>query len=137
MPEVVGSFGVKYDSPNYWFVGVNANYFDRIYLDFSPDRRTEEALENFVVSDPQWDRMLDQQMLDPGFTVNLFGGKSFKWDDYYAGFTLSVNNLLNTTDFAIGGFEQYRYDISDIDKFPPKYFYMYGTTFFLNLYFSF
>lgn len=137
MPEVVGSIGIKYDSPNYWFAGLNLNYFDRIFLDFSPDRRTAEAMENFVVEDPQWDQMLDQQMLDPGYTVNFFGGKSFKWDDYYAGFTLSVNNVLNTTDFAIGGFEQYRYDISNIDKFPPKYFYMYGTTFFLNVYFSF
>ncbi|MDA3820325.1 MAG: TonB-dependent receptor [Candidatus Delongbacteria bacterium] len=137
MPEVVGSVGIKYNSPNYWFAGVNVNYFDRIFLDFSPDRRTAEAIENFVVDDPQWDEMLDQKMLEANYTMNFFGGKSFKWGDYYAGFTLSVNNALNTTDFRIGGFEQYRYDIADIDKFPPKYFYMYGRTYFLNLYFSF
>ncbi|MFO7790735.1 MAG: TonB-dependent receptor [Bacteroidales bacterium] len=137
MPEVVGSFGIKYDSPNYWFAGANINYFDRIFLDFSPDRRTAEAMDNFVEDDPQWDEMLDQQMLDANYTVNFFGGKSFKFGDYYAGFTLSVNNVLNTTDFIIGGFEQYRYDIANIDKFPPKYFYMYGRTYFLNVYFSF
>lgn len=137
MPETVGSLGLKYDSPNYWFASLNVAYFDDIWLDFSPDRRTEEAVENYVVSDPQWDKMLDQKKLDPGYTLNFFGGKSFKIDDYYFGFTVSVNNILNTTDFITGGFEQYRYDISDINKFPPKYFYLYGTSYFVNLYFSF
>jgi hypothetical protein len=137
MPELAGSIGLKYNSPKYWFLGVDLNYFDNIYLDFSPDRRTVEALENYVESDPQWNQMLDQIKLDAGYTLNLFGGKSFRFGDYSAGFTLSVNNILDVTNLAIGGFEQYRYDTGNIDKFPPKYFYMYGRTYFLNMYFRF
>jgi len=137
MPETAASVGIKYNSPKYWFLGVDVSYFDDIYLDFSPDRRTEDALAYYVESDPQWDQMLNQTKLDAGYTLNLFGGKSFRFGDYSAGFTLSVNNVLNTTDLAIGGYEQYRYDTGNIDKFPPKYFYMYGRTYFLNMYFRF
>lgn len=137
MPELAASIGIKYSSPKYWFAGLDFNYFDDIYLDFSPDRRTEEALTYYVESDPQWDQMLEQIQLEGGYSLNFFGGKSFRFGDYSAGFTLSVNNILNTKDFAIGGYEQYRYDTGNIDKFPPKYFYMYGTTYFLNMYFRF
>jgi hypothetical protein len=45
--------------------------------------------------------------------------------------------VLDVHDFAFGGFEQYRYDPYDLDKFPSKYFYMYGRQFFLNVNFRF
>lgn len=137
IPELVSSVGINYSSSNYWFAGVNLAYFDNVYMDVNPDRRTVDALEHYVVSDPQWGEMLEQEQLDPGYTLNFFGGKSWKLDDYFIGLTLSVNNILNEQDYRTGGFEQYRYEISDLDKFPSKYFYMYGRTYYLNLYFSF
>jgi hypothetical protein len=137
MPELAASVGIKYSSPHYWFAGIDLNYFDNTYLDFSPDRRTVEAVADYVVTDPQWEQLLTQQVVDPAYTLNFFGGKNFKIGDYYTGITLSVNNVLDYTDQSIGGFEQYRYDTGNIDKFPPKYFYMYGRTYFLNVYFRF
>ena len=51
----------------------------------------------------------------------------------YLRLNLNVNNVLNNTTFKTGGFEQLRYDASNIDRFPNKYGYMYGRTFFVML----
>ncbi|MFH2095046.1 MAG: TonB-dependent receptor [Bacteroidota bacterium] len=143
-PQTAASVGLKYWSSKYWFAGVNVNYFDDIYLDPNPDRRTAEALQGddpdmqgFVITDPQWDVMLEQQKLDPGYTVDVYAGKSWKIKEYYINLNVSFNNLLNNQELAIGGFEQLRYDRQNIDKFPPKYFYLYGRSYYVNLSFRF
>jgi len=134
MPQAVGSVGMKYSSPKYWWLGVNVNYFDEIYLDINPERRTEEAIEGFAQDDYRVSAALDQEMLDPGFTVDLFAGKSWRVKrKYFIGLSLNVSNVLNTQDLAVGGFEQLRYDPISPYRFPPKYIYLYGTQYFLNI----
>ncbi len=139
-PQTAASIGFKYNNPKYWFVGANANYFDDIFVDVNPDRRTAEAMQGsdpdmqgIVTADPQWNDILEQEQLDPGFTFNMYGGKSWKIKKYYIYLNVSVNNILNNTDLATGGFEQLRFDRNNIDKFPNKYFYLYGRTYFINL----
>ena len=136
-PELAGSVGFKYNAPKYWFVGVNANYFDENYVDINPERRTAEALTSFVVTDPQWRQILDQEKLDPAYTIDIWGGKSWRISGNYLGFTLSVDNILNKKDNVTRGFEQLRYDQGDVNKFPSKYMYMYGRTYMLNVYYRF
>ena len=135
-PQTVASLGLKYSSPKYWFAQVKANYFGGIYLPVNPDRRSEEALAGFYSDDIRVEGILAQEKLDDGFTVDFYGGKSWRINHKYnVGFSLSINNLLGTTDFKMSGYEQLRYDNANINKFPPKYYYMYGRTYFLNLYF--
>ena len=130
MPQTAANIGLKYNSPKYWFAGVNFNYFTDIYLDANPDRRTEEAVAKYVDTDPQYHEMIDQTKLDPGYTLDAFAGKSWKVKQYIIRVNLNVSNVLNKTDFATGGFEQLRYNITNINKFPPKIGYMYGRTYF-------
>lgn len=131
MPHVAASFGAKYSGRKFWFIGFNINWFDEIYLDPNPDRRTTQAVEGYVTTDPQWSDILDQTKLDSDFTVNAFAGKSWKlWDKYYLLLTVNATNLLNNKNFRTGGFEQLRYDRTDIDRFPARFGYMYGTTYF-------
>jgi len=137
MPQTAASGGLRYNGKKFWFVGVNFNYFADIYLDFNPDRRTAEALEGYVVSDPQWGEILDQVKLDNDYTLDMFAGKSFKIKNYYINLNISVNNLLNNTNFTTGGFEQLRYDTQNLEKFPPKYAYLYGRTYFAMVSFRF
>ncbi len=135
MPQTVASAGIKYSSPKYWFVELKANYFDDIYLDINPDRRTTSAAKRLTAEDIRFEDLIDQQKLPDAFTLDVFGGKSWKVKDYIIGITVSVNNLLDKKDISTGGFEQLRYDSRDIDRFPPKYFYLYGRTYYLNVYF--
>ena len=99
-------------------------------MDPNPDRRTAEAVANYVTSDPQWDKVLDQTKLDNGYSVSLFAGKSFKISNYFLNFSVNVSNLTNNQNYQTGGYEQLRYDVQNIDKFPPKLGYMYGLNYF-------
>jgi len=134
MPQTAGSLGLRYNSSKYWFAGINANYFDDIYLDPNPDRRTVSATAPFVDTDPQIEGLLRQTKLDPAMTVDFFAGKSWRVQrKYFINLNISVSNLLNKTDFATGGFEQLRYDAQEIDKFPPRLGYLFGRTFFAQV----
>ena len=136
MTHTAGSVGLRYNAPRFWFVGGNFNYFDDIYLDINPDRRTEEALSDFVESDPNWRSIIDQEKLDNNFTLDIYGGRSWRIRrGMFVNLNISISNVLNNQDFQIGGFEQLRYDTNNIDGFPPKYFYLYGRTYFINLVF--
>ncbi|HPF91104.1 MAG TPA: TonB-dependent receptor [Flavobacteriales bacterium] len=138
MPQTAASLGLRYNSPKFWFAGVNVNWFGNIYLDPNPDRRTEPAVDNLVVTDPQWDGLLTQERLDDNMTVDAFAGKSWMIKrKYRIAFNLSVSNVLDNQDFKVGGFEQLRYDRMDVDRFPPKYSYLFGRNYFAMLTFSF
>ena len=135
MPQTASSLGLKYNAPKYWYVGANVNYFPDIFLGPNPDRRTEEALSQYATGDPQIENIIAPEQLDNGYTLNIYGGKSWKVYKYnsYIRLNININNALNNTSFRTGGFEQLRYDIADIDRFPNKYGYMYGLTYFAML----
>ena len=138
MPQTAASLGFRYNSPKFWFAGISGNWFGDIYLDPNPDRRTEAAVVNLVTDDPQWDALLTQEKLDDNFTVDMFAGKSWMVKKKYrVAFNISVSNVLNNQDFKVGGFEQLRYDRMDVDRFPPKYSYLFGRNYFAMLTFSF
>jgi len=137
MPQSAFSVGLKYRSKKYWFAGANFNYYGDIYLDPNPDRRTEEAIANYVSTDPQVSEILDQTKLDNGYSVSLFAGKSFKFSKYYLNISVNVSNLTNNQNYITGGYENLRYDVQNISKFPAKLGYMYGANYFANIKFSF
>ena len=116
--------------------------FDRIFIDINRIRRTDEAVDLVEPGTELWDKILQQQQMDGQFTVDIFGGTSFKINKWikklehstYLYLTVGVNNILNNKKFVTGGFEQTRLDYQEnnVDKFPPNYFYAYGTNFFIN-----
>ena len=136
-PQTAASVGFRYNSPKYWFAGANFNYYADNYMDINPDRRTLEAADGFVQEDEAFKKLIDQPKLDPAYTIDVFVGKSWRIYGKTLAVNLGVNNILNDKNIQITGFEQLRYDSQEIDKFPSKYFYMYGTNFFLNMNFSF
>lgn len=138
MPQTAGSVGVRYDSPKFWSVGANANYFDHLYLDPNPDRRTAEAIGNFFADDPQVAQLLEQTRLDANYTLDIFFVKSWLVKrKYRIALNGTISNLLDNQDFRIGGFEQLRYDRTDVGRFPPRFSYLFGRNYFAMLTFSF
>ncbi|MBI5916042.1 MAG: hypothetical protein HY842_11730, partial [Bacteroidetes bacterium] len=134
-PQTAYSVGIDYRSPRFWSASVTVNYFDRTYLDFSPFRRTADAVFGLEQGSDFYNGIVNQQKAPDAFTVDLFANKSFKInDDAFFYLTAGVTNLLNATVIT-GGFEQLRFERADVERgvdvFPPKYFYAFGTNFFV------
>lgn len=138
MPEMAGTIGLEYRGKQYYWIGVELNAFGNFYEELNPDRHTAQAIGAFDPNDPRLALVLDQQKLNGGFTLNANAGKSFRIaSKYYLVLNLSVDNILNRKDIAIGAYEQLRYDVTNIDKFAPRYSYLYGIQYFLNVSFRF
>ena len=150
-PERAYQIGFEYRDPDYWFFGATTNYFSNAYVDVAPITRTQNFYLDvdgvpFNDYDPEVARrLLKQEQFGDYFLVNFIGGKSWKIDDYYLGFFGVISNVLDET-YKTGGFEQgrsanYRELLADTSNdtrvFGPKYWYGYGTTFYLNLYIRF
>lgn len=147
-PMEAYSLGLNYRSPKFWFVSLTGNYFDKSYLSMNPLRRTWDALQYAVNKPADYAKIFGQTKFDANYTVDFFGGKSWKMPkDFeinhkptYLVFNLGVSNLLNNQDIITGGFEQLRYDAQAattdpvlVGKFPPKLYYAYGINFFASL----
>ena len=148
-PQMAYNFGVNYSSPKYWFLNVNFNYTMRNFVDVNPDRRTIDAVS--TVNNPQyqqqfiepgsaqWDAILAQEQLPNAFTIDIFGGKSFrvkvgeKTSFIYV--NICVNNILNNRNIMTGGFEQLRFNFENNDpsSFPTRYNYGLGINYFASI----
>ena len=138
-PQAAGTIGLKFNH-NYWWVNINANYFDKIYCDLNPERRTTGATGPLYYSDPDlYHRIADQTRMKGQFTLDASVSKSWRIKHKYnIGFNLSVTNLLNNKNLVTTAWEQYRFDYTNynVDKFGNKYYSAFGTTFYLGINFQ-
>ncbi|MCB0704176.1 MAG: TonB-dependent receptor [Saprospiraceae bacterium] len=134
-PQSAYSAGIRYEGKGYWSVNLNANYFDDIYIDFNPNRRTEEAVASLSPESPQFASIIDQERGDAGFTADFFGTKSFRFNDIGLYLTVGVNNIFNNQTIKTGGYEQLRFDFANQDPttYPARYYYYYGRNYFISL----
>ena len=132
-PETVASLGVKYNSPKYWWVSLNANYLANMYFDVNPYNHTEEGMMHYAQGDIRIEDVLTQTPMKPAFTLDFYGGFSKRYKGYYFLVNVSVNNLLNNKSTILYGYEQLRFNANNPDMFPDKYSYMYGINYFISL----
>jgi hypothetical protein len=86
-----------------------------------------------------------QEKFEPAVVVNASIGKTWYVGSNQLGFSFEIKNLTNTI-CKTGGFEQMRLFSDDeyetttgtrYSRFDSKYFYLYGTNYYLNIYFRF
>lgn len=152
-PEIATSVGFHYFHPSYWFFDINVNYFANTYLDFNPLRRTDDAIAGLNPDNEAdaalIDRITRQEKLNTSIvpiTVDASIGKSIRIKyKYFININLSASNILNNTNIKTGGYEQSRFSTTNtstsretyLNRFPPKYFYAFGATIYLNVGFRF
>lgn len=145
-PMTAANLGLNYRSSKNLFVGVDVNYYDAMYIDMNPLYRTDYAHRGLTDAESQ--QMAKQEMFPHAFLLNANIGKSWYINRIYnLGFSLEVKNILNNQSIKTGGYEQMRLhkvtnpnnsqDILRYTRFDSKYFYMFGTTYYLNVYFRF
>ncbi|TAH40436.1 MAG: TonB-dependent receptor [Bacteroidetes bacterium] len=142
-PQTAYTIGINYRSKKFWWVSMNFNYFDNLYIDYNPSRRTYNGLDLVDQGSAEWVNILSQEKVDAQFTMDIAAGYSWRLNNKFKSlkkqtflvFNLGITNLLNNEDMITGGFEQLRFDndYKDINRFAPKYFYGYGTTFFAGI----
>ncbi len=141
-PQEAYSLGLNYRSPKFWYVSLTGSAFDQMWLDFNPIRRTQSAVDGIEPKSELWNSILAQTQWEPQYTLDFFGGYSWKLPKNmeinhkptFLVFNLGVNNILNNKDIITGGYEQLRFDFENrnINKFPPKVYYGYGLNFFAS-----
>ena len=142
-PQLATQISLNYRTDSYWFFELNGQYFAHSYIDMNPLYRTDFAVGGIdeKITPEEIEYMTAQEEFAPSFLMNFSVGKSWYVGNYNVGFSLEVKNLLNNTSVKTGGYEQTRL-IKSANKdryyrFDPKYYYMCGANYMLNLYFRF
>lgn len=142
-PQLATNIGLSYRSRNNIYASLDFNYYDHMYLSMSPLYRTDAVLTRGMTAD-EISALRSQEQFDAAFVMNASIGKNWYINRKYTlGFSLSVDNLLNDQDIKTGGYEQIRLrknkeaSTMTYEPFDSKYFYMFGTNYYLNVYFRF
>ena len=136
-----------------WFVDLNCNWYDRIYLSYSPSYRYQSTLLNRqnageTVTDNDGNVLesaLAQQKGHGGFMLDASIGRSLRLKHGRTmSINLSVTNLLNNQKIVTGGYEQSRSDYTASGNIRayrfsmnPKKYYTYGINGMLNIAYKF
>ncbi len=137
-PQTTGALSVKYEARRFWFASLSFNYADNFYYEFDRVRRTNAYVEGLNPENPIWNTVIDQQKAPAAYTLDFFGGKSWRVArKYFVYLNVGVNNLLNDQNIVISGREVYRNVYrNEIDN--PRYYtnellYAFGTNYFISL----
>ena len=135
-PLTATSLGLSYHQGG-WFVDLNGNWYDRIYLSYSPYCRYKSKLSKGKEAAPQ-EKGHGGWMLDGSI------GRSVYLKHGSLSINLMVTNILNNQKIVTGGYEQSRSDYSAsgnnrmyIFSKNPKKYYAFGTNAMLNIAYKF
>lgn len=159
-PLTALSLGLSYHS-NGWFIDLNGNYYDRIYLSWSPNRRYVSTLKRQysgwgeAVVDEAGNVVTNNYVPGQaegkgGFMLDGSIGKNIYLKHGSLSINLSVTNILNNIKIVSGGYEQSRSDYTTnkqtgemsnqrVYSFSnnPKKYYAFGTNGMLNIAYKF
>ncbi|MBQ8127940.1 MAG: TonB-dependent receptor [Prevotella sp.] len=132
-PLTAGSIDLSYHA-NGWYIDLIGNYYDRIYLYYSPIVR---YLNDFPVDEKTGERIISdisQAKGDGGFMLDASIGKSIYTRKGQLSINLMLTNILNNIRIVTGGMEQNRRDTDEEGatirtysfKDSPKKFYANG-----------
>ena len=151
-PLTAASLGLSYHSGG-WYIDLNCNYYDRIYLSYSPSYRyastldaREDAKKGSVYDNDDNIKAsaLEQAQGHGGFMLDGSIGRSIYLKRGMLSINLMVTNILNNRNLCTGGYEQSRSNYTssgnlrgyNFAKNPMK-FYAYGTNGMLNITYRF
>ena len=115
-PLTAASLDLSYHA-NGWYIDLIGNYYDRIYLYYTPVTRYKSILEkqpNAYNDDGELANIPDQVKGKGGFMLDASVGKQFYLKHgRRIGFNLMMTNLLNNLKIVTGGREQSRTDVDE------------------------
>ncbi|MCF0208772.1 MAG: TonB-dependent receptor, partial [Bacteroidaceae bacterium] len=143
-PLTATSIGLSYAQSG-WYIDLNANWYDRIYLSYSSYNRFDKVVKESDNKDNEGNYILDPQSKGHGgWMIDASIGRNIRLKKGSISINLSLTNLLNNRNIVTGGYEQSRSDRKasggsrtyQFSKNPMK-FYAYGTNGMLNIAYKF
>ncbi|MBO7139086.1 MAG: TonB-dependent receptor [Prevotella sp.] len=100
---------------NYWYIDLIGNYYDRIYLYYTPVTRYEGRLKyNNEGTEKDYSVLPPQAKGNGGFMLDASIGRSYNLSNgNRLGFNLMLTNILNNMSIVTGGREQSRTDVDE------------------------
>ncbi len=142
-PQTAINMGLSYRGPKNIFASMDVNYYNNMYISMSPVYRTDEVL-SLHMTEEEVAAIRDQENFGGAWVWNASVGKNWSIKRTYTiGISADVKNVLNNQNIKTGGYEQVRLlknrdgNYQTYQPFDSKYFYMFGTTYYVNLYFRF
>lgn len=142
-PQTALNVGLSYRGPKNIFASLDMNYYNNMHLSMSPLYRTDAVLTPGMTEE-DIATLRNQEKFNSACVLNASVGKNWYINRAYTlGFSLEVKNLLNNQNIKTGGYEQVRLlknkdeSYQTYQPFDSKYFYMFGTTYYMNIYFRF
>lgn len=148
-PLTAASIGLDYHQSG-WFVNLNCNWYDRIYLSYSPYWRYESKVsgetytgDNYGVDEAGNYHVMSQARGHGGFMVDGSIGKNIYLKKGSLSINLTVTNILNNQKIVAGGYEQSRSDATSSStrtyqfSANPKKYHVYGTNGMLQISYRF
>ncbi|MEZ4920316.1 MAG: TonB-dependent receptor [Saprospiraceae bacterium] len=137
-PQTAASLGLKYESRRFWFASLTLNWADNLWYNFDRTRRTAGFVETFVPESDAWNLALDQQKAPAAYTLDFFGGKSWRFGrKYFLYLNAGLNNILNNQNVIISGRDAYRNgyanDPTDVRLYTSELIYAPGFNYFVSL----
>lgn len=151
-PQLATNVGLNYRSRNYFFLSVDFGFYNDFYIDINPHRRTDYSMEWIYKAGGPFSsdaakaqaasEQMSQEKFKSAFIMNASAGKSWIINrKSMLGVNLNFSNLTNNQNIRTGGFEQMRggekADGKTVYPFGSKYYYMFGTTYYLQVYYRF
>jgi len=106
-PQTAASLGLKYEGKRFWFASLSFNWTDNFWFNFDPTRRRAESVLGQEPGSPIWNTIVDQRKAPAAYTLDFFGGKSWKINQVFLYLNVGVNNLLDNKNILVSGREAY------------------------------
>jgi hypothetical protein len=137
-PQTAFTAAIKYESRQFWFATLSFNWADNFWFDFDRTRRTSEAVVFAERDSPLWHTLLDQKKAPSAYTLDFFGGKSWRLRDgkYYLYLNAGINNLLDNQEIITTGRDSYASVFRDRDDarlYQTEVQYAFGLNYFVSL----
>lgn len=106
-PQSAATVTIRYDLPKHTFVNVSGNWASESYYDMLPIRHSGEAVAKLDDFPELRSAALAQDKAPAAYTLDFFGGKSWKINRNFLYLNIGVSNILNNR-YQLGGWESAR-----------------------------
>ena len=107
-PQTAATAGLRYQGKRFWFATLSFNWSDNFWYAYDATRRRAEAVLSLEPGSEIWNTIVDQTKAPASYTLDFFGGKSWKINQVFIYLNVGVNNILDNKNIIVSGRESYR-----------------------------